>query len=664
MVIASSAKHLLKGEMQFMMNFVWGIPLLPLISCFVMLMFGKKLKRASAYVASSFMAIAFILASTVLVSQMTSGNYSNEVIWINDGFSSITVGVEVNQLNALMLVIVTLISLLVHVYSMGYMKGDDRFHIYYGYLGFFTFAMLGLVLSPNLLQLYMFWELVGLGSFLLIGFYYHKESAKKAAKKAFLMTRIGDVALFIAILFLYSQLGTFDISQIFEQVQMGVLSDTGITVAAILIFIGAMGKSGQFPLHTWLPDAMEGPTPVSALIHAATMVAAGVYLVATMFPLFAESETALLVVAIVGGFTAIFAASIALVQKDIKKILAYSTVSQLGYMMLALGASGYTAAIFHLTTHSVFKALLFLAAGSVIHATDTQNIDEMGGLWKKMRFTGPLFLVGTLAITGVPFLSGFFSKDEILVSVWNADQPVLFTLAVITAVLTAFYMFRIFFTVFLGQPTAHAMRAHESPNTMVWPMMVLGVLAIVVGYINTTWFGTFLGDWLEEGNAYLHLAHESSPIWIMVVAILATLIGVFIAGVMYVKPEDPIARYITPFFGTDVRKRSQLAGYFRKVFKSSGPVYHLLSRKYYVDELYQVSVIPATKTFGTLLSLVEFIFIKGFMNGIGRLIKASSSGFARVQNGQVQTYGTFAFVGMMILLIVFVIAGGYLDWIQ
>ncbi len=647
-----------------MMKFVWVIPLLPLLSCIIMLTFGKKLKAASAYIANALMAVAFILAIFVLVSRLTNETYSYEFAWINDGVSSINLGFVVNQLNALMLVIVTLVSLLVHFYSMGYMKGDERFHIYYGYLGFFTFAMLGLVLSPNLLQLYMFWELVGLGSFLLIGFYYYKESAKKAAKKAFLMTRIGDIGLFIAILFLYSQLGTFNIDQIFEQVQMGVLSDTGITVAAILIFIGAMGKSGQFPLHTWLPDAMEGPTPVSALIHAATMVAAGVYLVATMFPLFAESETALLVVGIVGGFTAIFAASIALVQKDIKKILAYSTVSQLGYMMLALGASGYTAAIFHLTTHSVFKALLFLAAGSVIHAVNTQNIDEMGGLWKKMRFTGPLFLVGTLAITGVPFLSGFFSKDEILVSVWNADQPILFALAVITAALTAFYMFRLFFKVFLGQPAARAKRAHESPNTMVWPMMVLGVLAIFVGYINTTWFGTFLGDWLQDGNKYLHLAHESSPVWIMILAICATLIGAFTAGVMYVKPEDPFARYVTPFFGKDTGKRLKLHQQFSRVFKGSGPIHHVLSHKYYVDELYQVSIIPATKTFSTLLSLVEFIFIKGFMNGIGRVIKASSSGFARVQNGQVQTYGTFAFVGMVILLIVFVLAGGYLDWIQ
>ena len=374
-----------------------------------------------------------------------------------------------------MLVIVSLVSFLVHTYSAGYMKGDDRFSVYYAYLGLFTFAMLGLVLSPNLLQTYIFWELVGVGSFLLIGFYFYKEEAKAAAKKAFIMTRIGDVGLLIGMILLFWQVGSFEYDEIFQAVSDGVLSQGMITLTAILIFIGAVGKSGQFPLHTWLPDAMEGPTPVSALIHAATMVAAGVYLVAALFPLFVASEAALMTVAIVGAFTAIFAASIALVQTDIKRVLAYSTVSQLGYMMLALGSAGYVAGVFHLTTHAFFKALLFLAAGSVIHAVHTQDIEKMGGLWKKLRITGPLFLIGTMAISGVPLLSGFFSKDEILIATWNAGHPVLFTLAVITAFLTAFYMFRLFFMVFTGEIEEQANDVHESPSIMTIPMIVLGL---------------------------------------------------------------------------------------------------------------------------------------------------------------------------------------------
>ena len=368
-----------------MMENAWIIPLFPLLSFLILLLFGKRLKDASAYVGILATLAALVYSLLVLFERFSQTTFKTSTEWLRIGDISLTAGFEVNQLNALMLVIVSLVSFLVHTYSKAYMHGDERFPVFYAYLGLFTFAMLGLVISPNLLQTYIFWELVGVGSFLLIGFYFNKEEAKAAAKKAFIMTRIGDVGLFIGMILLFWQTKSFEYSEIFQAVEAGAVSSTMITLTAILIFIGAVGKSGQFPLHTWLPDAMEGPTPVSALIHAATMVAAGVYLVAALFPLFAASETALLTIAIIGAFTAIFAASIGLVQTDIKRVLAYSTVSQLGYMMLALGSAGYVAGVFHLMTHAFFKALLFLAAGSVIHAVHTQNIEEMGGLVEKAK---------------------------------------------------------------------------------------------------------------------------------------------------------------------------------------------------------------------------------------------------------------------------------------
>lgn len=393
-----------------MIDYAWLIPLFPLVSFLLLIVFGKKIREGSSVLGIFFTFLSFISAVVVLIERFSSEAVKHKWVWLRVGDIDISFGFEVTALGALMLFIVTLVSFLVHVYSKGYMKGDARLSTFYAYLGLFTFAMLGLVISTNLLQLYIFWELVGLGSFLLIGFYFFKEEAKAAAKKAFIMTRIGDVGLFIGMILIFWHAGSFEYDAIFKAIHTGDLSPSMITITAILIFIGAMGKSGQFPLHTWLPDAMEGPTPVSALIHAATMVAAGVYLVATMFPLFSASAVAMQTVAIVGAFTAIFAASIGLVQTDIKRVLAYSTVSQLGYMMLALGSAGYVAGIFHLTTHAFFKALLFLAAGSVIHAVHTQNINKMGGLQKKMKVTGALFLIATLAISGVPLLSGFLVK--------------------------------------------------------------------------------------------------------------------------------------------------------------------------------------------------------------------------------------------------------------
>jgi len=620
------------------MENAWIIPVLPLFSFLFLLLFGKRLKESSAYVGIILTFGSLVYSLSVLWERFSQPTYKAEAVWLTIGDVQLTAGYEINQLNALMLVIVSLVSFLVHVYSKGYMHDDNRFPVFYSYLGLFTFAMLGLVLSPNLLQLYIFWELVGLGSFLLIGFYFYKQEAKAAAKKAFIMTRIGDVGLLIGMILLFLEVGSFELDIIFHALETGVISDNMITIISLLIFVGAIGKSGQFPLHTWLPDAMEGPTPVSALIHAATMVAAGVYLVATMFPLFSASETAMLTVAIVGGFTAIFAATIGIVQNDIKRVLAYSTVSQLGYMMLALGSAGYVAGVFHLMTHAFFKALLFLAAGSVIHAVSTQNIKEMGGLWKKLTFTGPLFLIGTLAISGVPLFSGFFSKDEILIATWTEGHYGLFIIALITAFFTAFYMFRLFFLVFMGENRGSSSKVHESPRSMIFPMVVLAVLAIFSGYINTPWFGTFLGDWLVEGNPALGHGHIDGPMWIMLVASGISLGGILLAYLMYMKRNVS-----AKFFGGE-----------------QSPVYDVLLRKYYIDEIYGYTVIPLTKGISMIFHFIDKFIIEGIASLVGAIVSTVGNIGAKLQNGQIQQYITVALVGLAMLLVVYALTGGVL----
>ncbi|MGD6874852.1 NADH-quinone oxidoreductase subunit L [Bacillus infantis] len=620
-----------------MMESAWIIPLFPLLSFVILLLFGRRLKEASAYIGMILSLASFVLSLFVLFDRFASPSFKAEGIWLKIGGLQITAGYEVNQLNALMLIIVSLVSFLVHIYSKGYMHGDGRFHIFYAYLGLFTFSMLGLVLSPNLLQTYFFWELVGLGSFLLIGFYFYKNEAKQAAKKAFIMTRIGDVGLLIGLILLFWQTGSFEYDEIFAAVAEGAISEGMITLTAILIFIGAVGKSGQFPLHTWLPDAMEGPTPVSALIHAATMVAAGVYLVAALFPLFAASETALFTVAAIGGGTAVFAALIGLVQTDIKRVLAYSTVSQLGYMMLALGSAGYTAGVFHLMTHAFFKALLFLAAGSVIHVVHTQDIEKMGGLWKKMKLTGPLFLIGTLSISGIPLFSGFFSKDEILASAWVHGNTVLFWLALLAAFFTAFYMFRLFFMVFAGEPRTKTEDVHESPGVMTFPMIVLGILAIFAGYVNTPWFGSFLGEWLTEGNDLLGHGHIEAPVWIMIAATAVSLAGIILAWLMY---------------GRRTVSRTWLSSYMPSA-------HSILLNKFYVDEFYRLSIVQGMKVFSLFLHYIETFIVEGAVKGIGSAVQGLGKAGSRLQDGQVQTYGAAAFIGLAILTAVFALTGGF-----
>jgi NADH-quinone oxidoreductase subunit L len=620
-----------------MVDYTWLVPLFPLLSFAILLFFGQHWKNGAAYIGIIGTFISFILAFAVLISQLGGQTADLSFNWLTIGQTVISIGFTVGPLNALMLVLVAFVSFLVHWYSKGYMADDPRIGIFFAYLGLFTFSMLALVISPNLLEFYIFWELVGVCSFLLIGFYFYKAEAKAAAKKAFIVTRIGDVALFIGMILLFWQTGSFTFTDIFAAVDAGEITPGVVTLTAILIFIGAVGKSGQFPLHTWLPDAMEGPTPVSALIHAATMVAAGVYLVATMYPLYLVSPVAMMTVAIVGGFTAIFAASIGLVQKDIKRILAYSTVSQLGYMMLALGVGGYVAGVFHLMTHAFFKALLFLSAGSVIHAVGTQDIEKMGGLWKRLRWTGLLFLAGALAISGFPLLSGFFSKDEILLAAGEGGYWVLFWVAVVAAFFTSFYMFRLFFLVFSGEARYDRKDAHESPPSMLVPMVVLGICAVLGGYVNSTWFGTFLADWLATAPLHLGIDESGGPLWVTIVTTIVALAGIYLAWLMY---------------GRKKVGRNWLSG--RIPF-----VHRVLYRKYYIDELYDHTVVWVTSGLSHFLKFIDRFVIESLVELFTVLIRIIGGLVRRLQTGQVQTYGAVVLIGFVAVLIIMAVSGGY-----
>lgn len=620
-----------------MIDYAWIVPLFPLLSFLILLFFGQRWKKGAAYTGIILTFLSFVAAFIILIEQISGATADVEWNWLAIGDTTLTMGFTVHPLNALMLTVVSFVSFLIHTYSKGYMSDDSRIGIFFAYLGLFTFSMLALVISPNLLEFYIFWELVGVCSFLLIGFYYFKPEAREAAKKAFIVTRIGDVALFIGMILLFWETGSFAFDDIFDAVSSGSIGSGMITLTAILIFVGAVGKSGQFPLHTWLPDAMEGPTPVSALIHAATMVAAGVFLVATMYPLFLASSAAMMTVAIVGGFTAIFAASIGLVQKDIKRILAYSTVSQLGYMMLALGVGGYVAGVFHLMTHSFFKALLFLAAGSVIHAVHTQNIEEMGGLWRKMRWTAPLFLIGSLAISGFPLLSGFFSKDDILASTAADGRWVLFWIAVVAAFFTAFYMFRLFFLVFTGESRSDEEDAHESPPSMAVPMIILGVFAVLAGYVNTPWFGTFLGDWLAKSPYDLGIEESGGSLWVTLVATVVSLAGIYFAWLIY---------------GQKKVSRDWLSA--KVPF-----AYQTLFRKYYVDELYHKTVVFATTAFSYFWQYFDRFVIEGLVHFCAAVISGIGAFARHLQSGQVQAYGAAAFVGLVVVIVIIALSGGY-----
>ncbi len=486
-----------------------SILLLPLLSYVIIFFFGKKLPRKGDWVGVTLLFASWIQALRIFVTFWRHGDpqfrVEGAVRWLDLGRFTADAGILVDGTTAVMLVVVTTVSMLVHLYSVGYMHGDRRYERFFAFLGFFTFSMMGIVLSNSLLLLYMFWELVGLASYLLIGFFFHKHSAANANKKAFLTNRVGDFGFFIGILILFTAYGTFNYLELFAHMQVAPIGGALLTWAGVGLFMGCIGKSAQAPLHIWLPDAMEGPTPVSALIHAATMVAAGVYMVARLQPLFDPS--AMLVIAYVGSITAFLAATIAVVKTDIKKSLAYSTISQLGYMVMAMGVGVAGAGMFHLWTHAFFKALLFLGSGSVIHAVHTQEMPLMGGLRKKMPITFWTFAIATIAISGVPFFSGFYSKDAILAGAlafgWIDGHIVPFVLALLAAGFTAFYMFRMLFQTFFGKPRdmERYEHAHESPWTMALPLVFLAVLAIgSAGWKGPTdgWFGKFVAPYDME----------------------------------------------------------------------------------------------------------------------------------------------------------------------
>ena len=504
---------------------------LPILSYALIFFFGKKLPRQGDWIGVGFMGIAELLAIRIFIAFWKIGDPTHRVegafTWIDLGGFRLDAGILVDGITAVMLMVVCTISFLVHLYSVGYMHGDRRYERYFAFLGFFTFSMLGIVLANNLFFLYVFWELVGLSSYLLIGFFFHKHSAANANKKAFLTNRVGDFGFWLGILAFFTVTGTLNYFELFAHVHAGTIKGTVLAWAGVGLFMGCVGKSAQMPLHIWLPDAMEGPTPVSALIHAATMVAAGVYMVARLAPLFGPE--AMLVILYVGAVTAFIAATIALVKTDIKRVLAFSTLSQLGYMVMALGAGDSVNGMFHLTTHAMFKALLFLGAGSVIHAIHSQELPDMGGLRRKMPITFVTFLAATLAISGVPFFAGFYSKDGILGSTlafgMTDGHYVPFILAITAAALTPFYMFRIVFLTFFGKPRDQEKfdHAHESGWSMTVPLMILGVLSIVAAGWQTAdvgWFRKFMvkydvpaiaaefhlagpaaADHLEEGHA-------------------------------------------------------------------------------------------------------------------------------------------------------------------
>jgi NADH-quinone oxidoreductase subunit L len=676
-----------------------AILLLPLAAFTVMIFAGRKLPRQGDWLSTSGIAAALALAFVVLYGKLTlyyADTLSLNFTWIDFhdvpgiGPLRIVLGVAVDNLTAIMLVVVTLISAVVHLFSIGYMKGDIRYSRYFAYLGLFSFSMLLIVLANNLFLLYVGWELVGICSYLLIGHWYEKKSASDAAIKAFVVNRVGDLGFFIGIAILYMTFRTFSLSEIFEGVRSGHLpfgSEWWLTAAGILLFCGAVGKSAQFPLHVWLPDAMEGPTPVSALIHAATMVAAGVYLVARLFPIM--TADALLVIAYIGAITAFIAATIAIAQNDIKKVLAYSTISQLGYMIMALGVGAYSAGFFHLVTHAMFKAGLFLGSGSVIHGmhqalhhandndTDPQDIRNMGGLRAKMPVTFWTFVVYTLAISGVPLTSGFLSKDEILAGTLAfgglTGHVIIPLIGFFVAGLTAFYMFRLVILTFLGEhrDVRRIEHVHESGLVMTLPLVILAAFSVFIFYSVNPFGGA--SSWIVRA---VERPESTVP-----ASLAAPAAGVFeqvvenVHGTAMVLSLSVAALGIVAAFATYYWKKISADA----VSRALAPVHTFLLNKWYFDELYQALVINGVLGLASLLRWVDTWIVDGAVNGAGRVAQATSfvsgkfdtyvvdgivnfsaylSGFfglvlRKFQTGKVQTYVLFAVLGVMVFYFIF-----------
>ncbi len=633
------------------------LPFLSLIIiAFILRPFFNDKPKLGGYVTITAIGIACALSFWVLAAVIGAPEHKLEIPtlhWLTIGEFEFSVGLLVDSLTAIMLVVVTSVSLMVQIYSQGYMAGDTGYNRYYAFMSLFTGCMLGLITSSSILMVFIFWEGVGLGSYLLIGFWFHRPSAANAAKKAFIVTRFGDLGFLAAILLIFANTQTFEIEQLHALAIAGTLGGAALTWISLGIFMGAAGKSAQFPLHVWLPDAMEGPTPVSALIHAATMVAAGVFLVARMYPLFEHAPAALTTVAVIGAVTAIFAASMGLVMNDIKRVLAYSTISQLGYMMLGLGTGGIAIGIFHLFNHAFFKALLFLGSGSVNHATGTFDMRLMGGLRKAMPWTFATFLIGSLSLAGIWPLSGFWSKDEIVAS--SLHSPALFALAMITVFMTAFYMFRAIFMTFTGEyrggaPSEHGHSSHdshashgphESAKVMVIPLVLLTIPSIISGWFNVTGgFGSFMGHGGEHGE----IAHSffgglfgalTHPI--PLISLIVAILGIFLAYAMYG------AKWISP----------DAVG---KIFK---PLYSLFSRKYFMDELYENIIVKGLLINGLFKALAFFDsrVVDGTVNGVARGTAGAGKSMRYAQSGQLQSYVIAIALGIVAIAACIVIFG-------
>lgn len=620
----------------FALHHAWLIPLLPGIA-FVLAGFLRALGRLAAAIAVTAIAASFVLSGGVIAAVLSTpitveAPYVTKAVWATVGSLVLEMGVLVDPITAMMLFVVTTVALCVAIYSVGYMKDDPGMGRFFAFISLFVASMLGLVLASNFLQLYVFWEGVGLCSYLLIGFYYQRVSAREAAKKAFITTRVGDFGLLLGILLLQIHFGTLDFLNLRMLVPLEVLTlgTVFLTVAGFLIFIGPIGKSGQFPLHVWLPDAMEGPTPVSALIHAATMVVAGVYLVARAYFIFAASPFLMNLIAWVGGATAIFAASIALTQREIKRILAYSTVSQLGYMMLALGVGSLTASMFHLMTHAFFKALLFLSAGAVMHAlADEADIFRMGGLRKKMPWTFAAMTIGVLAIAGLPPFAGFFSKDEILFAAAEVSTP-LYVLATITAFMTALYMARLLFVAFLGDcRTGAAYHAHEAGWWMRLPLIILAALAVTSGFLGYAWG---FGSWVYHGHAH---AGAIDPM-VAGVSTSLTLLALLIAYLVYVKQVVSADR----------------------IAERLGIFYKLSYHKYYIDEMYAGFRRLFVDGCGKVFYWIDLYIVDGLVNVLALFVRFLSGVLSFFETGQTQFYATVVLVGAALLALLGVYCAG------
>lgn len=630
-----------------MESYIWLIPVLPLAAFVITLLGGRWwIKERAHWLPILAMAGAFGLSLAAFL--QIRGAEEPVVVelwrWFSVGGFQVPLGMQVDQLSAVMLLVVSGVGLVIFIYSKGYMHGDPGYYRFYAYMSLFAFSMLMLVLANNYLLLYFGWEAVGLCSYYLIGYYYHKPEAAAAGKKAFIVNRVGDFGFGLGVMLIFVTFGTLDYLQVFAQVEAGRAAEVTLVGVALLLFMGAMGKSAQFPLHVWLPDAMEGPTPVSALIHAATMVTAGVYMVARSAVIFASAPGVLLVVGGIGTFTAIFAAVIGICQKDIKRVLAYSTVSQLGYMFMALGVGAWAVAIFHLVTHAFFKALLFLGAGSVIHAlSGEQDMDKMGGLRGRIPVTYYTLVAGALALSGIFPFAGFWSKDDILGSVWRDGKYLLWAVGLIAAFITAFYTFRMIFLTFFGksrldEETEH--HVHESPWSMLVPLIVLAVASTLGGFLGLPGKLGVIQHFLEPvfapANEILGLeehALTAADYVLMVVSLVVAMAGIVVAWLMYVRRVDlPL-----------------------KVGARLQPLYRVVFNKFYVDEFYAATFVRVTVD-GSRWVWHQFdeAVIDGGAHGLAWLWQSLGVLGRRLQTGRVQHYLLGIFIGLFVIATVVV----------